>query len=675
MSIKLMPNSILGFLQAYGISQAFEEINTAVSSESRVCLLPQRVPLNILLQENIDYFLRCDNVSSTRRVGFILCFEGRWIGLAVSLSDLNPDILSAIQNSLHKVARDKNTILKNPPLLNLFRQLYTKVNAVFLGLSSNNGDDANIVRGQFIPLLQQAYAAQGIQALFAEPPIANSPDLIFLEDLVTLLKENVFQREQITAHIINPRSTPEYEKRLFKKHQGQLIRFLKSMLQDTLASEGAESSTNLKTIMLRCVKRLSLIAEQNKIDQQTAQTDNYVLRQHYLQAKSKIYAHSTFSLEEQLIIVLNNLDVNNLLKLLHTEPTARVRFLQQGLEEFSQLLSGKIETWQDQFNQRPRYLKRQILQSGIRGMEVLYQATLVPMYANLFSTVGELLHDVLKEFNYYRMTHHVVGKSLHEVTRIMIYGLTLSDALSRQAADAFIGPYSARMAMQLSGGLFGLSCAYTLGAPIFISTASFILLNQVVHHYTQQPHLDDNTATMQANALSMLTPQTTARLISLTMLVIQLLLLKGDIRHAWAYLTGLLGSILAVYTLQPNQPQNPEENNIAFLASMGGQQLGQSLTYLALALVDTLTLKSQQREAFLNHLQGLMLMGEIEDVEVTLPAFWSDPMTWITNKNPVQASFRNQSSGFFTRVKCDIRPDSHTCEITQIGSSVPTIMG
>ena len=679
MPIRYAPDAFFSLLEAQGVPRIYPTRASEAGSPS-CCVhpVPERVPANLLLQENINYALACleSNIPlENRRVAFLVHLNGRWIGLALNLTGLHAEKAAAIQKNLNRTNRKTvaslPSILQDRDLITLFRELYQSIQCVFLGLFSQVPEDVNIVRGQFIPLIQQAYAAQGMQALFLEQAHADSPDVVFLQDLVTVLKGGVFEGQQIQNRIIALRDSAEQQvAALFKQQNQAVIAHLVEAANAIIAAAGeAEATvTALATALLLCVKRLRLLDHvRQNLDPQIGRSEPSLIKTNYLQAKAKIYNKTNHSRGELLTIALSNLDINNLLKLMQAEPANRIALLSQGLAQFNQQLLTEIKAWQSKLQTLPLLSRRQVWQTGLQGLGTLYQATLVPVYATLFATAGGLLNEALEGIPHYTQARHGVERGLHAMTRIAIYGLTMSDALSRQGADALIGPHSARMALQLSGGIFGFYCAYTLGLPVFISTASFLLLNQTIHSYTQQPSLNDETATAQANRLSVLTPQAISRVIGLAILSFELMI-TGNMRHAAAYFGGLLGSILAVYSMQPGQPVNQEDHKIAFLASMSGQQLGQSLVYLALATLDAFTLKNQQRQAFVNHLQGLMIKGEIENVEVTLPSFWTNPRTWVTDSNPVQASFHNRSSGFFTRIACDIQTNSSTCEITQIGT-------
>jgi hypothetical protein len=185
--VSYTPDMILLILQTYGIIAGVRPISSVDDSGKKdIYLTPllATFPASALLEDLIAYFLVRGKGAGDRRVGFFVqSAENKLFVLSLELTGWKPDLAEEIRQELaEKKPTDLKIILEDTGLIDKFRQLYTKAEAVIIGLDS----DKSLVE-KIEPLIANAYSFD-IPINFI--PVENEQyrDVYLVQDIASMLK-------------------------------------------------------------------------------------------------------------------------------------------------------------------------------------------------------------------------------------------------------------------------------------------------------------------------------------------------------------------------------------------------------------------------------------------------------------------------------------------------------
>lgn len=589
----------------------------------------------LLLKDNIDYFLAHGLASSDRRVAFLISSTKTCIALIVQLQNFDKNKAQALLTLLKQQGLDScDKILASPEIATYFKPLYDDVNCLVIG--AEESPDLII---QLQALLELAYANR--KHLVFIPLDVHNPSIVLLEYVLSMLTQNRIEEE--------PVNTLE----AFYSHRRQAITSFINMLE----IQQPELHLLVKKNFIILFKQLALAHERNKrhgiVGDDLEALDLILTRD--LQVKAAIF-QSAVNIEAGL----QSLDFEPLMQILK-----HANKLETLLTLIKNTCQERIEiskAWTADLKARHAKLNKQwlpyLFYQSKKAAKFLYHFSLAGLAGELLPWITK---PAVKSLTLSPWTKQA-KILLQSGTKITLLCATLSPTLAKRGYEAtgqWLTEANSLFLLKITGASAGLAymCA-TMNPYTFVCQIGVGSVALKLGGYLTKPILDDeNAQALPQGRLSRWgSPNNVMRTASLSLALFETAYWQDyqSLLETTVGMSSSMGMTTLVLRLFPALSPIPgnanEEDKVfaLFLLSFMGYNLGQGLS--------NVWFKEAARAQMLLLLKSPKAQTSFPEGRVIeLPALTGNPLRWFNTDNPIKLEWRNPRQNFFSQTECQIR--------------------
>lgn len=641
--------NITTLLVAHRITQGLQKhLSKDATQKYEIYFYPvQGLEPDMLLKDSILYFLSRNEIIN-RRVCFLLQGTGSTpLALIVQLGQVNSRVVDELQRQLN--ARNITSqqselkafgeILNWTDGVNLFKQIYGHIQAIFLGSSAVAG----LVQQLKTPF-EKAYAGK-IHLGFKGVASVN-PTVQLTDDILQMLRCG------------ETRSVPSVQ--LFSEHREICARDLLASLQGSLQPNQYQSILGIIEILLKYLtleqQRKQYPSPENTIDALEG------LLELDLQVKKSIYSKRLNSHEmQQGLRQLELSSITDMLALLD-----KPSLLSQQLEQACTRSAQNIQAWevalQKRIQEQSTWLPY-LWNKSKRATKFMYQNSLIPLGAEGIHWMGQIVANLIPN------PVKTEAKAFAQTSaKWAVLCFTLSPRLankSHHVMGKLLNPKNISLALKTSGAALGLMATGAQGIYAATRMLGITTITQYCYNQLNLPRVIKEKATL-IPALLQLSPIHLFRFFNIVAAFFETLYFRNPQLFVHV-LSGMTGSLITTNlaqkyldALKPKSGQRPNEEQvyILFLLSIAGYDIGRGIGEYSYQSFLSVYNRYQLRARVIEQLQTLALEQQVQDftiepegIENTNPA---NPLLWLKiSAEKVKWTWRGRE-GIYHHADCDI---------------------